>query len=213
MTRCPYSFPARSKRAMLAAIRDMGRTYSERHARYPFSWNVKAPWPFPMTAAELKPYHYDGGSFDASLDAAWAAEWESGERFNWMVGDMRERADEYSSYPGDDGGSFKFGFAGRSGGHLVLESAYGFKLSGLTLAELVEDIMPDWPLAEVRRLYRVLVCMTADFASDKVREEYAWAIAFQRYQWEEEKRDEKAASGAAFAAELEASRPDMYQPA
>lgn len=73
MTKCPYSFPARSERAMLAAIRDMGNPYWDRHTCYPFSWNVKAPWPFPMTAAELAPYHYDGGAFDAGLDAAWAA--------------------------------------------------------------------------------------------------------------------------------------------
>jgi hypothetical protein len=213
MTRCPYSFPARSKRAMLAAIRDMGNPYWEGHTCYPFSWNVKAPYPFPMTAAELNPFHYDGGAFDAGLDAAWEKAWESGDRFNWMVEDMRDRADEYSTWPGDDGGSFKFQFVGRQGGHMVLESAFGFKLKGLTLAEMVEDIMPDWPLANIRRLYRALVCMTADFAPDKVREEYAHAIAYERFTWEEEQQEARAASAAAFAAELEASRPGMYQPA
>lgn len=213
MLKCPYSFPARSKRAMLAAIRDMGNPYWERHTCYPFSWNVKAPYPFPMTAAKLNPYHYEGEAFDPSLDAAWEAEWESGNRFDWLIEDMRRGADDYSSYPGEDQGSFRFGFAGRQGGHMVLESAFGYKLAGLTLAELVEDILPDWPLAEIKRLYRALVCMTADFAPDRVRETYAHAIAFQRYQWEEEKRDERAAHVAAFAAELESSRPDMYQPA
>ncbi len=213
MPRNPYRFPARSKRAMLAAIRDMGRQYWDRPDCYPFSWNVKAPWPFPMTAAELNLYHYEGDTFDARLDAAWEAAWEADDRFEWCVEDMRSRADEYSTWPGDDQGSFKFAFAGRQGGHMVLVSAFGFKLEGLTLAELVEDIMPDWPLWKVKRLYRALVCMTADFAPAKVREAYADAVAFLRYQWEEEKQEERAAHVAAFAAELESSRPDMYQPA
>lgn len=213
MTKCPYKFPARSKRALLAAIRDMGRPYWERPHSYPFSWNVKAPYPFPMKAEELNPYHYEGGTFDASLDAAWEADWEDVDRFNWCVESMRDRADDYSTWPGDDQGSFKFEFAGRSGGHMVLVSAFGFKLEGLTLAELVEDIMPDWPLWEVKRLYRALVCMTDDFSRDNVRIAYADAVAVQRYQWEEEQRDARAASVAAFAAEMESSRPDMYQAA
>ena len=163
---------------------------------------MKAPYPFPTKAEELNPYHYEGGSFDASLDAAWEAEWEDGDRFNWCVEGMRDRADEYASYPGDDQGSFKFHFVGRSGGHMVLESAFSFKLKGLTLAELVEDILPDRPMWEVKRLYRALVCMTADFAPDTVREEYARAIAYERFIWEEEKQGERAAHVAAFAAEM-----------
>ena len=210
MARCPYKFPARSRKAMLAAIESMARPYWDHGTAYAFSWDVKAPFPFPQSAADLNPYHYEGGAFNAAWDSAWEAELE--ERMGWIIERMRDRADEYSTWPGDDQGSFQFAFAGRQGGHMVLTHAFGIKLGGYTITELLEDRMPSGNPENVKRLYRALVCMTADFSRERVRDAFAYTVAFERLQWEEERQMAAQAAHEAYAAELTASRPDMYLP-
>jgi hypothetical protein len=47
-----------------------------------------------------------------------------------------------------------------------------------------------YTFAEVRRLYRALVQMDSDFATEHVRDAMLHAIAFLRAQWEEERAEE-----------------------
>lgn len=209
--KCPYSFPARSRAAMVAAIVAIARPYYDRPQRFAFSWNVKAPWPVPVTASQLAPYAEC--ALDPALDSAWEAECsDSIDRFRWLIEDMQRPfiEGEYCTYPGDDAGAFSFGFYGRQGGHLCLESAFGLRLEhiGDIEEELSDPAQTDFKF--LRRLYRALVVMDSDFSREKVREAFAYAWAWQRQQWEEDTKAERARVNAAIAADYEASRPDMY---
>lgn len=215
VNRCPYIFAERSRAGMIRAIVRIAAPYAERYQpAFLFSWNVKLHHGLPMTAAELAPHYDESGAFDPALDSAWEAECEgNSSRFEWLIEDMRRPYvdGEYCTYPGDDQGQFQFGFYGRQGGHLCLESAFGRDLRG-DIDDLAAELASreEWPFADLRRLYRALVCMDSDFGPDKVRKEAAYQWGFQRAQWEAEKRDERAAANAVYAAELEASRPDLY---
>lgn len=196
--KCPYKFPARSRKAMVEFMESIG-SYYERPHRYPFSWNVKLPYcPRSNEARTLNPFHPDGGQFAPALDDAWQAEMESDYFDCRIIEDMRSGLDFYSVWPGVDQDEFKFSFAGRQGGHLILESAYGISLAGFDLESLL-DVQTDWGVdespytfAEVRRLYRAIVQMDSDFSAEHVRDAMLHAIAFQRAQWEEEQAERLA---------------------
>ena len=98
---------------------------------------------------------------------------------------------EYSTYPGDDAGQFSFGFEGRSGGWLILKSAYGQPMAGLDL-ESLSEADSGWSFAAVRRLYKALICMDSDFAREKVKAEYFYNLGYRRARWESELRDKQA---------------------
>ena len=114
--KCPYRFPARSRKAMVAFMESIGGYYERPH-RYPFSWNVKLPYvPSANTARTLNPFHPEGGQFAPTLDDAWQAEMESDGFAYRLIEDMRSGLDFYSVWPGVDQDQFSFSFAGRQGG-------------------------------------------------------------------------------------------------
>lgn len=214
-SKSPYSFPARSRAAMIAAIEAIANPRSYDHRRWPFTWNVKLPYvPDLYTAERLNPEHYEGGTFDPSLDSAWEAEMQ-GESFDYhLIEDMRRQVEDYTDYDGND--SFKFHFNGRQGGWLVLEEAFGIKFADFDLSELSEGRTYDgypFRFETIRQLYRALTVMDHDFRPEAVRAEMIHQVAFMRLQWEEDRQAEREAANEALAAELEGSRPDMYQPA
>jgi hypothetical protein len=206
--KAPYSFPERSRAGMVKAIEAISSPYYDRPRSFAFSWNVKYPRGIDVTANGLAPYAQ--APLDPALDDAWQGESEKPERFDWLLEDTRRDVDEYSTYPGEDQGAFEFGFYGRQGGHLCLESAFGFDLSNMDdLAETLRD-PAETSFKDLRRLYRALVCMDSDFSRAKVRDAFAYAWAWQRMIWEEETKAERAHVNAAIAAEYEESRPDLY---
>ncbi len=206
-----YSFPERSRAGMIRAIERIASPYYERRSgRFLFSWNVKLGFLVDDSAKGLAPYAES--PLDPALDDAWSAALESDSwRWGCIAEDMGRDVEDYCTYPGNDQGQFSFGFYGRCGGNLCLESAFGQDMTGdiddftAMLADKEET-----PFSDLRRLYRAIVCMDSDFSRAKVRESYCHHLAFMRQSWEEERREERAAYSAAFAAELEASRPDMY---
>lgn len=206
MAKHPYSFTARSRAAMLAAIGDIANRRYYDHVAWPFCWNVKLPYVPDSNEAEcLNPYSYDGTPFNPAWDDAWQGEME-GEWFDYnLIEDMRRSSVEnYTTYDGDEP---ELTFGGRSGGWLILESLNGRKFRNLDLADL-EDA-EEWPFADLRRLYRALVVIDRDFAPDRVREAMLSAIAYQRGQWEESRREAESARNAAIAEEIQESRPDL----
>lgn len=223
--KCPYSFPARSRKAMVEFMESIG-SYYERPHRYPFSWNVKLPYcPRSNEARTLNPFHPDGGQFAPAQDDAWQEVMES-DRFDYrIIEDMRSGLDFYSVWPGVDEDQFEFSFAGRQGGHLILESAYGINFAGFDLESLL-DVQTEWGVdespytfAEVRRLYRAIVQMDSDFSHKRVRDAMLHAIAFARYQWEEEQAErlgsslEEAEAAKAVAADILAAMRSSELPA
>jgi hypothetical protein len=201
-------------------------SYYERPHRYPFSWNVKLPYCSRSNEARtLNPFHPDGGQFAPALDDAWQTEMESDYFDSRIIEDMRSGLDFYSVWPGVDENEFKFSFAGRQGGHLILESAYGINFAGFDLESLL-DVQTEWGLdesaysfAEVRRLYRAIVQMDSDFSSEHVRDSMLHAIAFQRAQWEEEQAErlesllEEASAAKEVAADILAAMRSSELPA
>lgn len=193
MTKNPYRFPARSRSAMIAAMESIGG-YSGWNApsrrAYPFAWNVKIHR-FPSSARELGDNPHSSAPFNPAWDSAWDKYCEESD---WLFGsiceDMASGLDGYSTYPGDDSGEFAFTFGGRSGGWLILDSAYGMTMAGLDFAELADP--EAYTFAEVRKLYRAIMTMDSDFADSKVAAEFAYQCAFRRSQWEEERREELA---------------------
>lgn len=192
MARNPYSFPARSREAMIQAMESIGGYYGGRDGRSAFSWNVKLPY-FSRAneAATLNPFHYEGGRFAPCLDDAWQAEMESdGFDYN-LIEDMRRELDDWSMFPGVDSDQFAFSFAGRQGGHLILESAYGHDMSRLDFGDMRDEQTQwgiersEWSFADIRRLYRAVTVMDSDFDSEHVKSAMLHAIAFARMQWEE----------------------------
>lgn len=198
MTKCPYTFPARSRVAMTAYLLDR-RGYCDHYTGFPFSWNVKA--------YHVSYEHPAGEALDAALDMEWLAEMESNcERYNWAVEDaQRHYADkEWTSYPGDDQGDWQFGFYGRSGGHLCLEEWRGLKLYGRDF--VAAEWLASLSFASLRAFYRGIVCADSDFTPRAACENIEAQLNWQRSQWEDEQHAEQIEK----ARDLEASRPDMY---
>lgn len=194
----PYNFEAKSRSAMTAYLLDR-KGYCDHYTNFPFSWNVKA--------YHVNWEHPKGEPINARLDKEWLAEMESNcERYSWAVDDaQRHYAEkEWTSYPGDDQGEWQFGFYGRSGGHMCLETWRGYKVygRGFDLAEWIEAAN----FKELRAFYRGIVCADHDFTTCAACEEIEWQLNFQRVQWEEE-HDQTMDDD---AREQEEARPDMY---
>jgi len=197
-----YRWPLRSRKAMTEYILDDSRSYCDHHTRYTFSWNVKAhsvDWDRPEGEY----------AFSEQRQEAWEAHvakhsWVSETAFE----DARRHLvdDEYTTYPGDDQGDWKFEFMGRSGGHLVLVGWSGSD----HIRSLDEETLSEWTFAEVRQLYRALVCMDHDFTPAKASENIEYHLNFLRMQWEEEQEEKEQAYIEKTAARIEAERPDLY---
>jgi hypothetical protein len=207
MKRAPYTFPHRTRKAMIGYLLEGpdggGRRgyYEHWGGNYPFSWNVKA-------------YHVDWGhpkgenELDASLDAKWEKHLEDdgGNVENWAFENARMQIDddEWCSYPGDDQGDWDFAFAGRSGGHLVLQEWRGMKVHGesFDLVEWLDSLDTD----TLRKFYRGIRTADSDFTSAKASEEVEYHVNFIRSEWELERQRELEDE----ARDIEQTRPDLY---
>lgn len=206
-TKCPYSFPAKSKTAMLTYLLN-----EERRDRlwgsydgYFFHWNVKAhgvDWGNPKGECTLDP----------SLDVAWAKEVQGEWVYNAAFEDaQREYSDgEWSSWPGDDQGDWQLGFYGRQGGHLCLESWRGFKFYRKDESEIA-DWLEQLDHADLRKFYMGIVTADSDFTPAKATENVEYHVNFIRGSWEEQQKDLAEQEAIAFAESYADSRPDLYQ--
>jgi hypothetical protein len=203
--RNPYSFPARSRKAMIAYVLDRKPYYESHYSRFDFAWNVKAhgvDWQNPTGEYTL----------DSNLDSAWENHLQSSSGDSvteWAFEDAQSYyRKEWCSYPGDDQGEWIFGFYGRQGGHLCLESWRGYKFNGDDLESIFEGFSND----ELRAFYRGIVCADSDFTYAKASANVEYQVNWIRGQWEEEKREEQERRDSAMAARMQEERPDM-QPA
>lgn len=205
-TKCPYQFPHKSRAGMTAYLADHESYGGWNHPfrRWsPLSWNVK-----------LGGFSNDGkrGEFKANpeFDDAWDSYVQSSNSvWDWITEDMcRTYSDsEYTTYPGDDQGQWKFCFAGRSGGHMILESWQiarpqrdgkpdGLSLKVDFLRQFDRDSWVEWlgeiEFSTLRALYRAVRCMDQDFTRDKLNREFEHQLNFRREQWEGEHAEELA---------------------
>lgn len=198
MSKCPYSFPARSRAAMTAYLLDR-KGYCDGYTAFPFSWNVKA---YSVDCESPK-----GETTNQALDRQWLEYLrDNGDMYSFAQEDaQRIIADgDWTSWPGSDQGDWRFGFYGRSGGHLCLESWRGITAHGRDFD--ASDFIESLTFKELRAFYRGIVCADHDFTQKAACEEIEYQLAFIRRQWEGEKDDEMTQA----ARDMETARPDMY---
>jgi len=198
--KCPYTWPLKSRKAMVEYLADHDSYGGWNHPYRkwsPLSWDVK------LSRCDMS--GTKGEPVNREFNEAWEGHVkENGDNlWQWIVEDMQRTytEGEWSNYPGVEQGEWKFTFAGRSGGHMLLED-WPFNRSPLKDFEGAVD-WREWlenlSFATLRRLYRAVVVMDQDFAPDKVEAEFTYQMSFQRSKWEEEHAQElvdaKAAEG------------------
>jgi hypothetical protein len=181
--KCPYTFPHKSRKAMVDYLIGIGG-YSERFGRWPLEWNCKTyqanfdgdtlrrhiPTLSPQNDEKWEEYIGDN-------QAAW--EW-------WLEDARRIFSDaEWTSYPGDDQGDWEFSFAGRQGGHLVLDSWRGNQLRGMREDDF-ETWLSELSFSDLRKFYRGVVCLSQDVTPRKAADEMEYKAAFHRENLEDE---------------------------
>lgn len=194
MTNKPYSFPLRSRKAMVDYLTDR-TSYSDHYQRYVFNWNVKARhvnWRHPQGECAIR----------ADLDADWESELQKRDYEQRAFEDARRYVEDgWTSYPGDDQGDWEFYFLGRNGGHLCLE-----KWRGRDMRDLDPGDFANWSLADLRAFYRGIVCADSDFTPEKASKEVERHLNYQRAEWEREIDESRDCT----ARKMENARPDMY---
>ena len=182
----PYTYPHKTR----IAITD----YLFNHVSYggwnhpcrkwsPLAWNVKVNNIDTTGKAGGK-----GELVDSKLDKDWENHFKQNEQeLTSLIFEDSQCGyidEEYSTYPGNDQGDWKFCFGGRSGGWLILEEwkntnfLDGFDSNGsweIYLEEL------DWK--SLKTLYRGVRCMDQDFTRAKASENVSYELNFQRTLW------------------------------
>lgn len=196
----PYTWPHRSRAAIVDYLTDRC-AYFDYCRAYLFAWDVK-----------VSMARFDGASLrkhdpclDPTLDSEWESLVESDDRLFWEWCEDAGRdisEDEWTSYPGDDQGDWRFSFAGRSGGWIVLEKWRGRDVSN-------PDDFSEWSWPDLVAFYRGIRCADSDFTQANAVANVESHAADYRYDWEAEKREEAEAEAEAAAASIAASRPDL----
>lgn len=194
-TKHPYTWPHRSRAAMTDYLIEHesygGWNHPYRHWS-PLSWNVK-----------LNP-SWEGKAGDYKTNDALDHQWNlycttgAGSEYLWdeIVKNMRRHYtdSEYTTYPGDDQGDWKFCFAGRSGGHMLLEEwKHGCNfLKDIGSEDGWREYLDSRTFSTLNTLYRAVRCMDHDFTREKMNAEFDYNLTFRRWEWEEEyRRNEK----------------------
>lgn len=197
---CPYKFPAKTLGDLIDYLL-IDRKYGGRDGSI-LSWNVKA-YRYDVNGANMH------SKRDESLDKAWEKYLDS-RQGQWVHEDAFEMAQDYyrrdwSSYPGDDQGQWKFAFYGRSGGHLCLIDWDGNnfeKMDRWDYCEFLASLLDD--PEKLSRFYIAIVCADNEFTPDNASENVTYQYGFRRECWEEERKEIVTKVGEAMegAAEL-----------
>lgn len=207
MGKAPYTFPHKSRAAIVDYLNRQGRAYYGR--RYPFAWNVKT-YGANFDNDSLRKHYPE---LDPALDSAWDAGDRLGDRnddFERWCSDAGDyvASGEWRSYTGNDQGDWQFAFAGRMGGWLVLEKWRGRDLCGRDFLTDFDD-SESWPWAELVAFYRGIRCADTDFTPEKAAREVEYMAATERYFWEEEEREKRDNAAQQMADAIADSRPDL----
>lgn len=185
-SRCPYTYPHRSKAAQIEYLEAHQSRYTNQTdpGWCPLVWNVKL---YDVDTTGLK------GDYEVRrwLDERWEQHVKDdtdGDLWNGIIEDMCRpyTDDEYTTCPGNDQGHWSFFFFGRSSGWMGLEKwkdDHIFKSFGS--AGDWHDYLFGLPTKELKTLYRAVICMDADFTTQKIHVNFACHMNWSRYQWEE----------------------------
>lgn len=191
--RSPYTYPHRSKRQQIEYLADHDSYGGWNHPYRgwsPLSWNVR-----------IRHVNYDRPKGEYDLDATYDDDWaahvqENGELFYWVCEDMARQyvEGEYTTYPGDDQGDWKFCLAGRSGGQLLLADWAGTDfLRSFSDADHWRDWLANGITTDtLRTLYRAVRCMDHDLRRDAIHAEFEYQLNFRRHEFEQARAAELA---------------------
>lgn len=188
-----YTYPHKSR----VSITD----YLMRHQSYggwnhpyrgwsPLAWDVKVHEIDETGGWKLKHHEF----IDPLLDD----EWDDFRRENmdnlWslIIEDSQRHyiEGEYTTYPGDDQGDWKFTFGGRSGGWLILSKWKNDDFLKMANQESWEDYLNGLFFSDLTILYKAVRCMDVDFTRENAERNVSYQLNFQRTVWEEGIREE-----------------------
>lgn len=194
----PYSFPARSRKAMIEEIVDNTNSHISgpyaRDGRYPVVFNVKVYTSdfrfvklFQPTVPGQPAYDYALELATEELKRQYAdfAERQYGELdlanlFNWSLEDTQRSVTEDDGFRmvwDEDGPVAELTFCGRSSGYIAIESFDGLQVSGLNEDEL-RDALQEVDFTFLRRFYKYVRQCMVDFTQDKAVQEVEYQAAF-----------------------------------
>lgn len=209
----PYTFPLRSRADMMEYLGEHESYWpmNSWNRGFAVSWNVKVYNP-----------DFTGKGGDEPANPIYDDEWQdyadrNYDRLFWRA--CEDAASyliegDYSTYPGNDQGSYRFALNGRQGGHLWLSHceivrqprAWAMAPFIFHNREHWKDYLSELPFPDLRRLYKAIACMDQDFTREKITAEISYHLNRYRSEWELEQEDAQAET----ARNLQASRPDMY---
>lgn len=183
---CPYNFPAATVGEALEFLLGNARTYHDGYTAFVFSWDVKA---YNVRPSDLR---------NSALDSVWERYLDgTGAYIHEEVTRAAQDAyrEEWAAYPGSDQGQWRFGFYGRSGGHLCLEKWNGNDLTKgwdscvEFLASVVDDYMHGRN-DDLNHFYIGIVCADHDFTRENASEEISYFYAQARLDWEISRKED-----------------------
>lgn len=215
MSKCPYSFPDRTRKAMIAylAAHCGYHPMNSWNGGFVLSWNIK------VYNAD---YSGKSGDCDSPVCERFDAQWDEYVRQNnelfWEACSDAARQymeKEWTNWPGIEQGEWGFSLNGRSGGHMILTEAPGWLPAprAWAMSSMIWESRAAYQrwLAELdtktlTQFYRAIRVLDHDLRREAVESEVSWQIALQRSQWEEDLiRAENCG-----ARKMEGDRPDLY---
>lgn len=216
MKRSPYTFPHRSRKAMLAYLGDH-ESYvpmNTWNGGFVLAWNIKVH--------RFDEMGHCGGCdapANARFDSQWRDELESNHNlFNECCENATRQytEGEWTNYPGIEQGEWQFGINGWSGGYMILTHTPTWCPSPCRWRcfPMVWESRGDYQewLGELdtptlKQFYRAIRVLDRDLRREACGQEVSYHFAWRRSQWEESLLEQETCN----ARKLEASRPDMYQ--
>jgi hypothetical protein len=215
MPKCPYTFPHRSRKAMLAYLSDHFGYHpmNSWNGGFVLAWNIKVHSFDEMGKSAPADY-----PVQARFDAQWREHVnDNPELFNELCEDATRyyTHKEWTNYPGVEQGEWEFGINGRSGGYMILEEAPGWLPAPRRwrMASMIwesrsdyQDWLQELDTDTLRQFYRAVRVLDRDLRPEACAAELSYQASFARYNWERDliKREE------CDARKQERARPDMY---
>lgn len=215
MAKCPYTFPDRTRKAMLAYLAEH-KGYCPMNTwngGFVLAWNIKvhnADYSGKSSNGDFK----TNDRFDAQWDSCVQ---DSPSLFNDACESAtRQYTDkEWTNWPGIEQGEWDFGINGRSGGYMILMDAPAWipKPQGWACCKMTWDSRGDYQdwlnrldTPTLKQFYRAIRILDCDLRSAACDQEVSYQFAFFREQWEES----LLAAENCDARKQEAARPDLY---
>ncbi|MCK5307111.1 MAG: hypothetical protein KAJ73_00735 [Zetaproteobacteria bacterium] len=193
--KCPYSYTARSRKAMTEFLTGIGGHCD--HDNYPLAFNVKAHGVDLSFDHLWKKYHVEGSGEMAPKPSDLT--FQGGLEYRKLCKEQYDQHEDYLFEWGSDGArmgitdgdsyrmlwngklaNVKFGFIGRQGGWLVIEEFEGYSLSGVYNSDFPE-FLAELTFKELRLLYRLAVQWVVDLGGDVASREIEYQAAFSLF--------------------------------